>query len=412
MLMERVLKKTAQELSDMGWNQQEIVKALTTMNGTKESINIAMPNHFKAEAKHHARCHCLYQLGLSEGSEQYKRQFNKAYKKYLTEAWMNSRGVEDSGDVKKSNPAGIELNVFDALEAKTKTKIVDNKDTLKKKASPGVIHMGKDAILQNSLINIYNDFIGNRGLSAEQTKALMLDIMTQYSAAVTSLSNTFLFAFGKYNTKRKYSGIELYDQNEEGSLESKSGNKPMPDLKPLEFNKLKDKPNKTDADIEELQNVTYRQMTRQIYLFMLSSIVSMVSRLDSDKIQTIERSVRKLCLKMWNGEKANPNSKYYTKDRTAPIKLGFLLRRKTRRTVINFFWEQWENEMYGRPLSWGKKKTKKTVGALPQQSLFEEYDDIKAKSIRAEFTDKMAVAVEGFNTAAEKISVADIPEIS
>jgi hypothetical protein len=68
--------------------------------------------------------------------------------------------------------------------------------------------------------------------------------------------------------------------------------------------------------------------------------------------------------------------------------------------------------MYGRPLSWGKKKTKKTVGALPQQSLFEEYDDIKAKSIRAEFTDKMAVAVEGFNTAAEKISVADIPEIS
>lgn len=342
MLPKKVIQKTINDLRDMGWNQHEISQALIALGEDSESVNVVMPAHFKKEAAHHAKCYCLYVKGLKTDSPQFKKTFKKAYRQYLIDAWSNSRGVEMGSDVKKSNPAGIEVNVFDRLESQGGVKVVpDNtKQAIRKRAPAGIMFMGRDGWLQKCMLEIYTDMTTKRGIDAESAKHLLKDIITQYSAAITSLGNTFLFAFGSYNTKRKFSGVEIYDQNEAtGNLEKKI---PVTNLMPLEFNKS------NQINGNELLNVTYRQMTRQVYLYLFSTIVAGIGAIRSKELSSIENGVKTICNNLWNAEKNNPSSKYRGK---VDIPLGFLLKRKTREQVLQQFMDYYAPKITERTAS-------------------------------------------------------------
>lgn len=324
MLTERVLTRTASQLKELGWNDSEVDKALSIMGGDKKAINIAMPKHFKMEAIQHAKCTCEYKLGLSPNSPKYEKHFKKAYKQYLTDAWLNSKGIEGDDDVKRGNPAGIEVDVFSILESEELKgqELIKNKSAIKKKAAAGIVFMGKDRWLQRSIANVYKNLL-KRGLTEDNAKQLVKDIMTQYSAAVTSLGNTFLYAFGNYNTKRKFSGVPIYDQVDGKLTEPASA---------LEFDKVGR--NATDEQKRQLREVTYRQMTRQIYLFLFSTIVAGTTAIDAPIINNIYKSVEKLCDKLWKDQcSKNPE---LNKDQ---IPLAFLLQKNVRDLVLQQFYD-------------------------------------------------------------------------
>jgi len=367
MLVERVLRKTAQELSEMGWNNSEIAKAISIMGENSNGVNVAMPAHFKEEAMHHAKCVCLYKLNLSQNSPRFKKEFKKAYRQYLTDAWLNSKGIEDSGDVKRGNPAGIEVDVFNKLEEAIKRKIIDNKQAIIKRAPTGIMFMGKDVWLQKCVEFMYMNMTGSENRTNPQdAEQLIKSIMTQYSAAVTSLGNTFLYAFANYNTKRKFSGVEIYDQTDVGGLESKSGG----NIKPLEFKS--NKKNNSEEKQKELRDVTYRQMTRQIYLFIFSTIVAGIGAIREEQINQIFSGVENICRRLWEQEKNNNISKYKGSESENPA-LGFLLRKKTRNQVMQAFYNSYSPGMMDRP----KSKDGSLKASTRQQYLIRIHEKIK-----------------------------------
>jgi hypothetical protein len=357
MISERVLSKTASGLKDLGWDDSEIIEAIEIISsGNGKSQNIVMPTHLRDEAMLIADIACRTTYHLTRGSKEYKIKFKKVYQDYLTEAWLNSKGIEDADGLKRSNPAGIEVNVFEKLEQQYQIKdLVPNKDTLRKKAPIGIMYMGKDGYLQKIIMQLYgvlteapksNDPAGlvRPQMSPENAKELIKNIVTQYSAAVTSLGNTFLYAFGNYNTKRKFSGVPIYDQVN-GVLKQKRNKTETAAAKTLEFTKLSKSP--TDEEKKALREVTYRQMTRQIYLYVFSSIVAGVGALDYTVIDSIEKGVAEICEKLWKNET--------DKDATLgkEIPLSFLLQKNVRDIVTQEFFDSYSSKITERPANSG-----------------------------------------------------------
>lgn len=383
MLTERVLNKTAAGLKKLGWNDVEIAKAVVTMNSNKDAVSIAMPAHFKTEAIQHAKCTCEYLLGLSPNSPKYNKEFKKAYRKYLTEAWLNSKGVEGDDDIKRGNPAGIEVNVFEQIEKDTGLKspqIVKDKKAITKKAAPALMMMGRDRLLQSAIRSVYKDFVENREITDANAAQLVRDIMTQYSAAVTSLGNTFLYAFGNYKTKRNFSGTQIYNQ-EGGKLTGKIGRPGSGAAKALEFDKVDASP--TADQKEELRSVTYRQMVRQAYIVAVSSIVGGIVRMDEKVIDQLYVGFENICKSLWVREtQINPSLGHGSQ-----IPLSFLLQRNVREFVIKEFASVFAPSIFDLPKPYMADKIQKQSKKSGQQSALTLFDE--DESIVSENFDKM-----------------------
>lgn len=316
MLSERSMNKIGKHLENEGWTDEEIAEAIESIDTSKRVINIAMPLHFKEEAIHHAYCHCKYVLGLDQNSKKYKQAFQEAYMTYLTEAYENSRGVEGpgGGSHKKANPAGIEVHVFDQV---TDKKITSDQQKMEiaEKAPAGLIFMGKDGWLQKS----FKEMAKKISKENQNSDEIIKEIANQYSAAVVSLSNSFLYAFGGYKTKRKFGGVRIYkqDQNNEKSLE---------------FSKKTGSTN----DKEKMLDVAYRQMARQLYIICMSSIVAGTTALDNEVLADMEEGIKREIKKQWNQSGKTSAKKGQEPSDTPDLK--FVLNRKIREQVIqNFF---------------------------------------------------------------------------
>jgi hypothetical protein len=345
MLNDRSIKKIGNHLEREGWTDEEIEEALNSINVGKGVVNVALPLHFKEEALQHAKCHCAYVLKLKKGTPKYKQEFKEAYNTYLIEAYENSKGVEgpSHSSVKAANPAGIELHAFD----KVGKEIISSDRKVKVSKSPvGLIYIGKDGYLQRRIQQSYDTLAKIMGEAA--AKRIIVEFVTQYSASVTSLSNTFLFIFGGYQTKRKFSGVKIYEQDDTGHLVDGAS-------KPMEFDK-KDKAEKeeikkgepeditlakkllnqkTDDKENSFQEVAYRQMTRQIYIYTLSSIIAGAMALDSGQIEHIENGIKRTVKDIW--DKNND-------PRTEPS-LKFLLTRDLRNQVMEKFSSQFNKQI-------------------------------------------------------------------
>jgi hypothetical protein len=322
MLSERSINKIGKHLENEGWTDEEIAEAIEQLEGSKGVKNIVLPLHFKEEALHHAKCHCKYVLKLNEGSKKYKSAFEDAYSTYLIEAYENSRGVEgpESGSHKRSNPAGIEVFAFDGIGSGFIPK--EEKESVAEKAPIGLLLMGKDSMLQESIKKMYD-----RIKDPDTTK----HIVTQYSAAVVSLANTFLYGFGGYKPKRKFAGKRIYKVNQESrSLEfnAKSGDK--------EFDRL------------GTLGVSYRQITRQIYIIIMNKIISSTMGMDQSLVEKIEEGVSRRAAELWKihikneiekGMRAQPPLSQEKLARIANkrINLPFLLSRSVREQIVKSF---------------------------------------------------------------------------
>lgn len=305
MLTQRSIDKIGRHLEDEGWTDDEINTALNELNIGRGVVNVALPLHFKEEALFHAKCHCKYVLGLRESSQKYEKAFEKAYSTYLIEAFENSRGIEgpNSGSHKRGNPAGIEVHAFDGIGSGF---IPDTeKKELKEKAPAGLVYMGQDKILQNGVKKISDEI---------RNKELVKNIVTQYSASVVSIANTFLFAFGGYKTKRKYGGVRIYNQNEQGAVTAENT---------LEFSRGQPK--------EKMLEVAYRQITRQLYILTLNSIIAGTMVLDKNVVDMLEKGVQKKAQELWK-------SAVTSKRKQGEMHLAFVLSRETRNQIIQDFY--------------------------------------------------------------------------
>jgi hypothetical protein len=313
MLTQRSIDKIGRHLEDEGWTDDEINTALNELNINRGVVNVALPLHFKEEALFHAKCHCKYVLGLRESSQKYEKAFEKAYSTYLIEAFENSRGIEgpNSGSHKRGNPAGIEVHAFDGISDSFITKA--EKEEITKKAPAGLVYMGQDKWLQQSVSKMDKELKGNRDL--------LKNIMTQYSASVVSLSNAFLFAFGGYQTKRRYANTRIYGQTKEGLLETPNDGTAQ---STLEFSKGQDK--------EKMLEVAYRQITRQLYIISVNTIVSAVMALDKSFVRMLEEGVKKRVENIWDKTASESQKK-------KGMNLAFVLKRETRNSVIESFYQ-------------------------------------------------------------------------
>jgi len=350
MLSQRSINRIGRHLENEGWSEEEINEAINEIDHAGGVLNIALPLHFKEEALQHAKCHCKYVLRLKEGSAKYKKAFEDAYSTYLIEAFENSRGVEgpNSGSHRKANPAGIEVFAFDKI---SKSFIPEKeKSELGKKAHAGLIYMGLDGLLQDSIAK----------MDKKIDKDLIKDIVTQYSASVVSLANTFLYAFGGYKTKRKYSGKRIYNQDEQGNIDTEGT---------LEFTKNKG----TDEDKKKMLEVAYRQITRQLYIIALSSILSSATSLDEEIVKTIEKTVEQKIKEMW-----------IARGRNDEINLAFVLKRETRNAIINDFFSKLNKNIFGYDL----KKTKSALGedleiTKSSQTIRDQFIDVLKNTIKS-----------------------------
>lgn len=344
MLTERSIQKIGKHLENEGWTDEEISEALNTLEHRSGVINIALPAHFKEEALQHAKCHCKYVLKIKEGSPKYQKAFEDSYSTYLIEAYENSRGVEgpNSGSRKKANPAGIEVHAFDEIGSsfipeKEKTEVAQ-------KAPAGLIYMGQDKWLQKSVKSMYGEL---------KDKELVKDIVTQYSASIVSLSNAFLFAFGGYKTKRRYGSTRIYGQNKEGKLQTPDNQSAE---NTLEFSKNQDK--------DKMLEVAYRQITRQIYIFTISTVVAGVMALDKKIVKNIENGVKKRIAKLWEETASEEQKK-------KGLNLAFALKRETRDAVIKSFYTKMEKDIldYPNPSNRNTPSPRKKYLQLIQESI-------------------------------------------
>lgn len=105
--MKKVEQKDLETLREhfqaLGWTEDDIVPALEKIQGNPKKHTIVMPRHYEEEAKLHAKHHCEHFLGLKKGSENYARAFKEAFGNYLTEAYLNSTGIDTEG-LQKQNP--------------------------------------------------------------------------------------------------------------------------------------------------------------------------------------------------------------------------------------------------------------------------------------------------------------------
>jgi hypothetical protein len=317
MLSERSINKIGKHLENEGWTDEEIAEAIESIDSSKRVVNIALPLHFKEEAIHHAYCHCKYVLNLKEGTRKYENAFKEAYMTYLTEAYENSRGVEgpSKGSHKKANPAGIEIHVFDKSDKKITSE--EEKKVIAEKAPAGLVVMGMDGYLQRQFAE----------LAKKKPEEIAKEIATQYSAAVVSLSNSFLFAFGDYKTKRKFGGTKVYSQGDDAE-------------KTLEFSK---KTGETD-DKKKMLNVAYRQIARQIYIICMSSIIAGSAALDSEVVENIEKGIEKEIKKKWKQKQTGG------KEKGEEPNLAFVLNRKIREDIVESFFNTFNSEIneYGK----------------------------------------------------------------
>lgn len=321
MLNQRSANKIAERLRDEGWSEDEIDTALNEIYDGPDVVNVVLPEHFREEALFIADCHCEYVLKIPKSSPKYKKAFEKAYSTYLIEAFENSRGIEGPGlgksHMKKTNPAGIEVFAFDALSNKN---IVSNdeKKQILEKAPAGLIFMGRDQWIQKSLQQV------EKKINNPET---IKTVATQYSAAVVSLANTFLYAFGGYKTKRRYGSSKIYSQTSTGKLVSpKTG---MEASNTLEFSKGQTQ--------EQMLDVTYRQITRQIYIFTISSVVAGVMALDNSTVEDIKEGVKKRLIALWQAQKK-------PEDGDLP-KLAFALKRQTREKIIADYFKDYSKSI-------------------------------------------------------------------
>lgn len=322
MLTQRTINKIGRHLEDEGWTDEEIETAINELDTTRGVVNVAMPMHFKEEALLHAECHCEYVLKLKKNSPKYKKAFEDAYATYLIEAYENSRGIEgpNSGSHRRANPAGIEVYAFDGISSNFIPE--KEKAEVAQKAPAGLVYMGQDRWLQTSVAKMYKKL---------DDKDLVKNIITQYSAAVVSLSNAFLFAFGGYQTKRRYGSTRIYGQTKEGKLET-------PDNKlaenTLEFSKNQEK--------EKMLEVAYRQITRQIYVFTMSTVVAGVMALDETIVRMMEKGVEDRIKNLWDKTASEEQKK-------KGMNLAFVLKRETRDAVIKSFYNRMDKDILNYP---------------------------------------------------------------
>jgi hypothetical protein len=322
MLNQRSIDKIGRHLEQEGWTDEEINTALNEMNLERGVVNIALPMHFKEEALLHAECHCEFVLKLKKSSPKYKKAFEKAYSTYLIEAYENSRGIEgpNSGSHRKANPAGIEVHAFDKISSNFIPEA--EKAEVEQKAPAGLVYMGQDKWLQSSVAKMYQKL---------DDKELVKNIVTQYSASVVSLSNAFLFAFGGYQTKRRYANTRIYGQTKDGKLET-------PDSKAaestLEFSKNQEK--------EKMLEVAYRQITRQIYIFTMSTVIAGVMALDEPIVRMMEKGVEDRIKDIWEKTASEEQKK-------KGMNLAFVLKRQTRDAVIKSFYNRIDKDILNYP---------------------------------------------------------------
>jgi len=320
MLSQRSINRIGRHLENEGWSEEEINEAINEIDHAGGVLNIALPLHFKEEALQHAKCHCKYVLKLKEGSAKYKKAFEDAYSTYLIEAFENSRGVEgpNSGSHRKANPAGIEVFAFDELGSDFIPE--KEKQEVKQKAPAGILYMGKDKLLQKSFAEI----------GKELDKELIKEIATQYSAAVVSLSNTFLFAFGKYKTKRKFGATRIYKEDDKQE-------------NTLEFSK------KTGSaeDKEKMLQVAYRQIARQIYIICMNSIIAGTTSLRESSVRAIEKGIEESLKNIWAQKVLQMKALGKLSENKNPeMNLAFALNRKTREAIVESFFNRINKDIY------------------------------------------------------------------
>lgn len=338
MLSERSINKIGKHLENEGWTDEEIAEAIESIDTSKRVVNVALPLHFKEEAIHHAYCHCKYVLGLREDSKKYRSAFQDAYTTYLTEAYDNSRGVEGpgGGSHKKANPAGIEVHIFDQLGSKITSD--QEKKEIAEKAPAGLIYMGKDKYLQKQFAAI----------AGKIPPEIVKEIANQYSAAVVSLSNSFLYAFGGYQTKRKFGGRTVYTQGKN-------------DNKTMEFSK---KTGNTETDKQKMMQVAYRQIARQMYIICISSIIAGSTALNTEILDEMEKGIEKAIENEWLQSGKQKNKKNKQTEEKPDLK--FVLNRKTREKIVESFFNAFNADI----MEYGKTAGKEDKSKKPPRYLF------------------------------------------
>lgn len=105
--MKKIEQKDLESLREhfqaLGWTEEDIAPALTKIKGNPKKQTIVMPRHYEDEAKLHAKHHCEHVLGLRKGGETYARAYKEAMENYLTDAYLNSTGIDTEG-LQKQNP--------------------------------------------------------------------------------------------------------------------------------------------------------------------------------------------------------------------------------------------------------------------------------------------------------------------
>lgn len=104
--MSKDLDNLAGSFRALGWNEKEIKDAVNKVNANPKKFTVVMPEHYKHEADLHAKNTCKYIFGLKENSKEYKACYDHHFHEYLTEAYNNSKGIEegDNDDTIQANP--------------------------------------------------------------------------------------------------------------------------------------------------------------------------------------------------------------------------------------------------------------------------------------------------------------------
>lgn len=107
------IKSLREHFRAIGWSDADIMPALDKIAKNPKKQTIVMPKHYEEEAKLHAKSTCEV-LGLNKGSESYSRTYEKAYNQYLTDAYMNSTGIDTEGLMQQNPTTPRSVAAFNA----------------------------------------------------------------------------------------------------------------------------------------------------------------------------------------------------------------------------------------------------------------------------------------------------------
>jgi hypothetical protein len=137
--MKDISKKELDSLREhfkaLGWTEADIRPALAQIKSNPKKQTVVMPKHYEEEAKLHAK-HTCEAMGYRKGTASWNECYKEAFERYLTDAYLNSKGIEIDDDAMKQNPTTPRsLAAFEAVVVDKRSPYRDIISTLEKSSS-------------------------------------------------------------------------------------------------------------------------------------------------------------------------------------------------------------------------------------------------------------------------------------